>query len=456
MPFASPHPRDPDPGILVPGGVSRPISRRAAFRLGAGAALAGVAPFARAEDASGRAAEAAHEEIWRRFVDRRFDVLLHYAGLGGEVILPTPEECEACKPNGMSWSLPIEDGPFFGGLYLDGLCRRHAARRDAEAADKARRIASGLMRLAAAGCTPGFIARGLGADGRSHYPASSEDQTFPWFFGLWRYARSGIPDEGERRAIVAQMAAVARALEGHGWQIPCDREGFGYRGGFHRPTARDGARLLCVLRALHELDKDARWLREYRRLLFERVGKSSRTREALCADGFDFGSGVADQSHVWTTSMCQAALRGLVEMETDTGSRAQFQRGLGASAHKAAEHLARGDRYDRATALRFDPDWRFLNEAWKPQRTCDEAIALARSQLPLWAAHSPRGPWEDDSVREPLFAAWVIALSGNPEVIGRYRDRIMALLSRYDWRRLYTSTFFIAVNLHYELVTRKP
>lgn len=456
MPFASPRPRDPGPGILVPGGVSRPISRRAALRLGTGAVLAGVAPFARADDGSERAAEAAHGEIWRRFVDRRIDVLLHYAGLGGEVILPTPEECAACKPNGMSWSLPIEDGPFFGGLYLDGLCRRHAVRRDEEAADKARRIASGLMKLAGAGRTPGFIARGLGADGRSHYPASSEDQTFPWFSGLWRYSRSGIPGEEERSTIVAQMAAVARALEGHGWQIPCDREGFGYRGGFHRPTARDSARLLFILRALHELDGDAHWLQEYRRLLSERVGKSARTRAELCAEGFDFGPPVADESHVWTTSMCQAALRGLVEMEPDAASLSPFQRGLDASADKASVHLARADRFDRANALRFDPDWRFLAAAWKPQRTCDEAIALARSQLPLWAAHSPRGPWEDDTVREPLFAAWVIALSGNPELIGRYRDRIVALLSRYDWRRLYTSTFFIAVNLHYELVARKP
>lgn len=432
------------------GEAARPISRRAALRMGA--ALAGIAPLARADDAAGLAAEAAHAEIWRRFVDRRIDALLHYAGLDGEVILPTPEECGACMPNGMSWSLPIEDGPFFGGIYLHGLCRRWAVRRDDEAADKARRIASGLMKLAEIGNTPGFIARGLGADGRAHYPASSEDQAFPWFYGLWRYARSGIAGEDERRAIVARMGAVARAIEGHGWQIPCDREGFGYRGGFHRPTGRDASRLLLVLRALHELDGDAHWLREYRRHLLEPVGKSARTRAELCAEGFDFGPPVADESHVWTTSMCQAALRGLVELEADGALRAAFQRGLDASADRASAHLGRAGRYDRGNALRFDPDWRFLNGAWKPQRTCDEAIALARSQLPLWAARSPRGPWEDDVVREPLFAAWVIALSGDPEIVARHRESIVALLPRYEWRRLWTSSFFIAVNVQYDLV----
>ena len=113
-----------------------PLSRRQFLALSAVSFLA--RPTLAADSTA--AAERAHSEIWRRFIDRRFDVLLHYAGLKGEVILPVAADCREARPNGMSWSSPIEDGPFFGGLYLDGLCNRWRARRDVESAEKARRI----------------------------------------------------------------------------------------------------------------------------------------------------------------------------------------------------------------------------------------------------------------------------------------------------------------------------
>ena len=109
-----------------------------------GAALATGVVARAAEDIAGHV-DRANAEVWRRFVDRRFDTVLHYAGPKGEVVLPTAEECVQNQPNGMSWSTPTEDGPFFGGLYLAGLCRRWQARRDSETADQARRIAAGLM-----------------------------------------------------------------------------------------------------------------------------------------------------------------------------------------------------------------------------------------------------------------------------------------------------------------------
>ncbi|MGV3755184.1 MAG: hypothetical protein ACO1QS_07360, partial [Verrucomicrobiota bacterium] len=165
------------------------ISRRAVLKAGLGWAV--VAPFAgwAAMTSAEKAVQQADEEVWKRFIDRRFDVVLHYAGRNGEVFLPTAEECRECQPNGMSWSTPIEDGAFFGGLYLAGLCLRYAQRKEAETEQKARRIAAGLMKLAEAGTTPGFVARGIGADGRAHYPASSEDQVFPWFYGLYAYLK---------------------------------------------------------------------------------------------------------------------------------------------------------------------------------------------------------------------------------------------------------------------------
>lgn len=400
------------------------------------------------------AVEAAHKEVWSRFIDKRFDVLLHYAGLKGEVFLPTAKECHDCKPNGMSWSTPVEDGPFFGGLYLVGLCKRWQHRHDAEAKDKARRIAAGLLKLAEVGDTPGFVARGIGADGKAHYPASSEDQIFPWFLGLWTYVDCGLAQGEERQKIIHTLIETVRALESHDWQVPCDRKEFGYRGAYNRATSKDSARLLFFLQGLHVLTGDKSWQVKYQSRLTERPGKGKRTRTELCAQGFEFNS-PRGTSYVWTTSMEQAALRGLVDLEANKEIKAAFQKGLDASAEKVAGFLAHGLQYERTNDFVFNPDWRFLNAAWKEQKTCDEAIALAKSQLPLWAQHNPRSPYEDKTMREPLFAAWIILLSGNAKLINKHLDAIQGLLRRYEWRGLYTSTFFIVVNIYHQMIAQR-
>lgn len=402
-------------------------------------------------DKTDSAADAALGEIWRRFVTSRHDTMLHYSGLDGELILPTPEDCAAARPNGMSWSTPIEDGPFFGGLLLAGLCRRWERLRSDQAAADARRIAGGLTGLADVGATPGFIPRGFASDGRAYYPASSEDQMLPWFYGLWRYVRSGIPSSQEKATIRARLVGTALALESHGWQIPCDPLSFGYRGSYMRPRHTDCARLLFLHRALFDLTGDERWLERYRLLADEPLGPQRKTRRQWCAVGMDYGPPTKADTYLWTSSMSQAALRALWEMETNRDWREDFSRGLTASAVAALPHLERYRRFDSNNRLRFDVDWRFLNVSWKPQRNCDEAISLARQQLPLWALHNPRSPWEDDTMREPLFAAWIVALAPDPGLRAETSSSLAALLGHYPWRRLYTSLFFIAVCLQAEL-----
>jgi len=434
-----------------------PMRRRTALQIGAGAFLAPLisARAKSAESSTESTAEKAHAEIWRRFVDRRFDTLLHYTGLHGEVVFPTAEECAASQPNGMSWSMPIEDGPFFGGLFLDGLINRWRARRDAESAEKVRRIAFGLVKLAEASPLPGFIPRGLGEDGKSFYPASSEDQVFPWFYGLWCYLRTDLPSPAEREQIVKHLVATVRAIEGHGWRVPCVRPEFGFRGDFTRPTAHDAARFLFLLRAMSELTGEPRWMEECHRRLPEKIGPKQVVRADVLAAGLEYIV-PGGESFVWTHAMSQAALRALADDEKDSETREIFQRGLRASAERVLPHLDRAKRYDPANKLAFDSDWRFLKDSWKPQANCDEAIALARHQLTLWAEHNPRSPYEDDTVREPLFAAWIVLLSGDAELFAAHGPRIREMLRQYEWSGLYTSTFFAAVNVHYESARPRP
>lgn len=52
------------------------------------------------------AAEQAHAEIWRRFMDRH-GVMIDFAAMDGSLSLPTPEECRDGKPNALGWWSPI-------------------------------------------------------------------------------------------------------------------------------------------------------------------------------------------------------------------------------------------------------------------------------------------------------------------------------------------------------------
>lgn len=440
--------------MRFPGRVA--TSRRAFLRAGAGTLVAlhsrqamALAPV-RASPTQA-AAEAAHAEIWRRFVTADHGTLLHYAGLSGEVVLPTPEDCQDARPNGMSWSTPIEDGPFFGGLYLAALCQRWQVLKTPESAMAVRRITGGLIKLAKVSVTPGFIARGLASDGRSHYPASSEDQFFPWLYGLWHFVKSDLPSETEKREVQALIEKHVLAIEAHHWRVPCDPPGFGFRGDFLRPKATDAARLLFTHRVMHALTGQERWLERYRELAQEKVGKVPNSRLEWCAAGLDLDPPEVRESYLWTSSMSQAALRTLWRMEDDPVWKKAFQQGLSATARAAVPHLGRWRKYRRDDTSTFDVDWRFLNQHWKAQPDCDAAIQLARTQLPKWAEHNPRSPWEDDGMREPLFAAWMISLSADGDVLSETRLRVEDLLNGYEWRGLYTSLFFIAVAVHYQI-----
>ena len=133
------------------------------------------------------AVEDAHTNLVARFVGPE-GLLRDYEGE-----IPTPADCRDCRPNAMGWWSPIENGPMFTGPYLEAVCVR--ARKTGSAADRAlaRKLAGGLMRAASVSDVKGMVVRGFGTDGVCHYPLGSEDQTIPWFYGLYAYWRSGIP-----------------------------------------------------------------------------------------------------------------------------------------------------------------------------------------------------------------------------------------------------------------------
>ena len=170
--------------------------------------LCGICPAIltlHAQEELNRKADEVNQVIWSRFIGKD-NIMYDYTGLKGEVVLPTPEECAADLPNALGWWTPIENGGFFNGMYLVAQCDRYERNKTPENREKVRRLVAGLYKLQDVGSTPGFIARGVGSDGKCHYAASSNDQNFPWFLGLGRYLDTDIPTPEERQECIARPA----------------------------------------------------------------------------------------------------------------------------------------------------------------------------------------------------------------------------------------------------------
>ncbi|MEA3207055.1 MAG: hypothetical protein QOE70_112 [Chthoniobacter sp.] len=386
------------------------------------------------------AVETAHRELWRRLVDEH-NVVLDYADLDGRIIRPTPEDCRELKPSALSWGVPVEDGPMFNGLYLDALCNRWKITHAEEDRKKARRLVDGLLFLASRGRTPGFIARGVATDGRTTYPMGSNDQTGPWLYGMWRYLHDGFAEGEERAALVAKFVEIVQVLDAQQWRMPCDGPPSPYRGSFAHHSWEAAPRLLFVLKAMQGLTGDAKWQARYLEAANERGGNNQRTRLDFCRTGMVFDPSQGAR-HSWTGSAGVVCLRALWEMETDPALRDAYAQGLRASAELSAQSLPLCANLDPNGNEHFEHDWHVMNEAWKPQASEAEAVAVASAGLRVQHRASPRLHLEKDWVREPCFAAWVVTLCPDAAFVAQHREAILKVITHYHYDRLYLSQFF--------------
>ncbi len=394
------------------------------------------------------AVDQAHAELWNRRIDKH-GVILDYVGE-----TPTPEDCSLGRPNAIGWWSPIENGPMFTGLYLPAACER--ARRSGDAVDKAnaRRLAHGLLKCASVSDVPGFIARGLGTDGRCHYPLGSDDQTHPWFYGLHAYFTSSIPSDEERRQIAKKMREVADVLETTGWKCPCDGAFKGqFRGAFQGHLFRDAVRYLFMLRAMYDVTRDSVWLERYRKALAERPAKSDKTRVQICAEGYapDHEAIKAiDEYQLWIYVGSQGALAKLVAMETDESLRAQYSAGLAVNARNALASVEAHKQFDNNDTKVFgNANWRVVYTTWFPQYTQAEAQKL--SEIADKSKRGERKHYEAKYMRNPLAAAVIVALAGD----GAERDAVERAIRHYDYSKLHMSEFLFAECAYYALPARK-
>ncbi|MBI4977777.1 MAG: hypothetical protein HZC28_09855 [Spirochaetes bacterium] len=394
---------------------------------------------------------AMHDDIWKRFIDKH-GIMLDYVNADGTVSLPTPEECASNMPNALGWWSPIENGAFFTGLYLAGICRRYALTGNPDDAAKAKRLANGLLALAQKTTTPGFIGRGFATDGNAHFPVTSSDQIAPWFFGLWTYARSGIPSAAERNAVIALMTRTAEALRQSQWQMPCEPSmaaGSTY-GTWNWKDFRSVPRLLFACRALYELTSDAVWYERYTNAAFATPFRSTVSRLELCARGMAWdvnGEDPALRENSWIYVVSQAQVRALLDMETDETIRGFYRRSLTATAEAALPLVY---DYEDFEYHPVNTDWRTLLHKWKAHTTPKEAESIAQKQLIDWA--SVGRMHETRLLREPMSAAWIVMLSGDMRLIARMKLPFERALTFFDYQRLSSPVYFMGECAYYEML----
>ncbi len=218
-------------------------------------------------------------------------------------------------------------------------------------------------------------------------------------------------------------------------------------------------RFLFVLRALAELTGRGYWLDRYEEALAGKPEASERTRLEISAGGVAYVAPgepprYPESPNLWTSAASQAALRALWEMERRPEVRARFRAGLDTNARSAARFIAGHRTYDNANGEIFDVDWRKLNASWRPQANIAEAVKLASAEYRVWKTISPRKVTESEKMRDPLFAAWVVVLAGNDEITQAAAREVHAALTHFRWERLYTSFFFMAECVYWQLGPR--
>lgn len=205
-----------------------------------------------------------HSTIWKRFIDKN-NIMLDYADLEGNLSLPTAEECERNQPNALGWWSPIENAGFFNGDYLLGLLTAYRLalhegkeKETEKRKTEIRRLVQGLLLIQDVCTVDGCICRGVGADGYSHYPGSSDDQISPWLLALDAYMESGIPSNREKEVCRSHLLRQLDGLYANHWTVPGDRPGF-ERGSYIRRNGIYEAWLGTVhlLTALHLYEKVA-------------------------------------------------------------------------------------------------------------------------------------------------------------------------------------------------------
>lgn len=389
-------------------------------------------------------AEQANRVLWKRFIDPH-GIMYDYVGPKGEVILPTPEECEKSIPNALGWWTPVENGGFFNGLYLLSQCMRYEYTRKPEDREHVKRLVQGLYKLQDVAETPGFLARGVGCDGRCHYHASSDDQNFPFILGLWRYLKTDIPTDQERTKCKERLVRHVEAIRTNHWLIIGDRPDF-VRANWLHTDYHASVFMLATLRILFDLTHEEQWISLYREQISSKTQQGQSRRKSL-------EEGPSDLAHwsAWFYSTCQYAVRELHRMEHDPELKRIYAESMKKSAQNAVELIGLYKNYNPNEPGIFTPDWHCMIPPYREQANSEEAVQLAMEQIKVWSQACPAVAKEKGTLKPSICAAWIVVLSGDRTLIGRCYPEIEKAILHFNYDTMHYATFFFVENLVYDL-----
>lgn len=391
-----------------------------------------------------RAAEKLHEIVWRKFIRMPYGHVLDYAPREGAAgnLYPTPEQCENDFPNPMGWWTPVENGAFFTGLYAAALTEKYRRQPDEKTKSELLTLANGLFLLQDISEVDGFIARGVGTDGKSHYKLSSEDQVGPWVYGLWRVLDSGAADEALCDGIRRRLLREVGGLEKRGFAIPTEW-GEHVWGSFAGSDFRGCAKLLGCVRAAYAASGDDAW-----RVLYEKLSAEKPdgiyTRREICANGLAPDM-VRNNGLIqfWIFACSSEFLYALAE--SDTGAADAYRRGLSGSAATAVKFLEDYKKFAALPRQGFDIDWTGLSDLWRVPADPMDGMNMALEQNRVWMEKLvPERKAEHNILGNALFACLICARAPEKAVRDYAARTLSELIGAVDWEALNLSYAFVA------------
>ncbi len=375
--------------------------------------------------------------------------LLDYADKNGHTLIPTPEECEKSFPNPLGWGVSIENGAFFGGLYLFGLCEKYEISPDEELRQEMILIANGLLKLCDIGKTDGFIARGVADDFFSHYPYSSEDQFGPWLLGLWKLSHSAACDENLRGEIKKRLIRSINGVRNAGWRIPTEVSEI-TRGSYAGADFRGAANLVFTAAVgveLRLLDKT-----EFLSLVNGHPRGSIYSRVEIISHGFAPDM-IRDTGLIqfWIDACAQICLSEL--MKLDDCRKDYYLSGLRADAFAVSGFF---DEYKKLPEPRrkIDFDWRKIREIADPSPE-NEISEAGRQCGYFFGVISPGMGDEKKFLGQAVFADLIAIAGGDEKTSQTAFAKLSALIGETDWENIGYNLAFAVVTAYYIHLNKK-
>ena len=372
--------------------------------------------------------ERIHEILEKRFFSGE-DILYDYAGMHGEAVIPTREECLANQPNAFAWNTPIENGGFFNGDLLTGLCDLYEKYPSEKLKRQMQKLYRGLCRLQDSSPVKGCILRGIGSDGKSFYPASSDDQVVPFLLGLWRFSQSAASAQEEKADCRRRCRETVLALKNNSWIIPGARKGFD-RGNIAGKATCNKCNILLAAMILDQTDPNGE--PEFERILEER-------KDIVFAGYPD----IPDYA-CWYSAHSYYILS--IVADAYPAYREQAEKALRITAEAASKWISCWKQY--VPGLIFTTDWHPLNSLWREQKNTKDAVDITGGAFwRLWTETCPAVMNERNSIMSAFAAAWIVLMSRDNEIIAKALPDILEALDRVPFENLYYSPFFFAENV---------